>query len=717
MKKKTGILIAAVACLLSSFAAHSQGVNFRELTLDQALAAAQTESKLVMVDCQTSWCGPCKHMSNNVFPTKEAGEFFNKHFVCVEFDMEKGEGLEIGKKYGVRAYPTFLILNPTGAEQYRVVGAAGLDEFIPKIKRGLDPKNSREVLDKEYASGKMKKEKKLAYLSVLQDAYDTKAIAKVRDELLNSLTTNERLSATYWPLIENKMGQTTIENLEFVTKNRIKLEKNVGKQKVNALLNEGYISLLDSYIAKGKSTDDGEKLIAGIQEQVIRKAIEPNPALDAKLKIAAVISSGEGVQQVIALVAENAKALSINDLLSFSLAVGKLDTGDKALMEKMVQIGEAIIEKSPESQRATVVTAVNKLFAQYHKALATGVYWESLTLQEALDKAKAENKHVFMDCYTTWCGPCAYMAKTVFTRPEVGEYFNEHFINVKYDMEEGEGIETAKQYNISSYPTFVILRPDGSVQHKIIGSSEDIVAAAKKGLDDAHATGTLDRKYAGGNRDKDFLISYFEQLVDLSEVEKAQEVYGILQPMLDDSEKSSKRFWFLYESDEFSGEGSDNYKYLLAHRKNFEASVGKEIVDERIMNVYKKKLYPVLLGKEKPAPGELKKLKKEVAPFKLTKEKELFACIEIVNSYAAGDPDKLLKVASKELKNLSEDNIDIAIFTLNYLKNNTTGKIDNLKAIAGDLKKKIQFDEFKQILDMLFQEQVEVDAEEVVEEE
>ena len=67
---------------------------------------------LVFVDCYTTWCGPCKMMTEEVFPQKEAGDFFNAHFVNVKFDMEKGEGKELSKQFKIRAYPTFLLLNP-----------------------------------------------------------------------------------------------------------------------------------------------------------------------------------------------------------------------------------------------------------------------------------------------------------------------------------------------------------------------------------------------------------------------------------------------------------------------------------------------------------------------------------------------------------------------------------------------------------------------------
>lgn len=68
-----------------------------------------------------------------------------------------------------------------------------------------------------------------------------------------------------------------------------------------------------------------------------------------------------------------------------------------------------------------------------------GVRFESLTFEEALQKAKEENRWIFLDAYTSWCGPCKVMAEQVFTLAKAGVFFNSRFVNVKYDMEKGEG--------------------------------------------------------------------------------------------------------------------------------------------------------------------------------------------------------------------------------------------------------------------------------------
>lgn len=72
---------------------------------------------------------------------------------------------------------------------------------------------------------------------------------------------------------------------------------------------------------------------------------------------------------------------------------------------------------------------------------AQGVGFKSISLKEALEQAKAQGKMVFVDCYTTWCGPCKMMAEQVFPQKAAGDFFNARFVNVKFDMEKGEGKE------------------------------------------------------------------------------------------------------------------------------------------------------------------------------------------------------------------------------------------------------------------------------------
>lgn len=113
------------------------------------------------------------------------------------------------------------------------------------------------------------------------------------------------------------------------------------------------------------------------------------------------------------------------------------------------------------------------------KDTAEGIDFFHGTFQEAKILAKEHKigtfkkkpeRLIFVDAYTTWCGPCKMMSKYVFTKPEAGEYFDENFINVKVDCEKGEGIQLAREWRITAYPTLLILSPDGEVIARQIGA-------------------------------------------------------------------------------------------------------------------------------------------------------------------------------------------------------------------------------------------------------
>ena len=132
--KKLMILMAAMLFASASFAQ----VKWEEGTLDQAIKKAKERGKeLVFLDCYATWCGPCKYMANTVFTSKEAGDYFNKKFVNIKIDMEKGEGINLARQFRIQGYPTFIILNSKGKELGRIVGGAEAKQFIQKVEQVL----------------------------------------------------------------------------------------------------------------------------------------------------------------------------------------------------------------------------------------------------------------------------------------------------------------------------------------------------------------------------------------------------------------------------------------------------------------------------------------------------------------------------------------------------------------------------------------------------
>lgn len=134
MKKGSLFLLA----VLVSFTGFAQGIVFETGTWDEALAKAKETGRPVFVDVYTTWCGPCKRMSNDVFPQKSVGDVYNANFVCYKLDAEKGEGPALSEKYTVKGYPTYLFLRADGTVFYRFMGSCAAEQFLRITQSAID---------------------------------------------------------------------------------------------------------------------------------------------------------------------------------------------------------------------------------------------------------------------------------------------------------------------------------------------------------------------------------------------------------------------------------------------------------------------------------------------------------------------------------------------------------------------------------------------------
>jgi thiol-disulfide isomerase/thioredoxin len=145
-----------------------------------------------------------------------------------------------------------------------------------------------------------------------------------------------------------------------------------------------------------------------------------------------------------------------------------------------------------------------------------GIQWtEGLNWKNVLQKAKSENKHVFVDCYATWCGPCKKMDENVYPTQKVGEATNDKFICVKVQMDrtdkDKEQVKTwyedarilGETYHIDAYPTLLFFSSDGSLIHRVtqgvnVEGFLDIVSIA---LDPERRYYSRLAEYQNGNKD------------------------------------------------------------------------------------------------------------------------------------------------------------------------------------------------------------------------
>ncbi|TKC09425.1 thioredoxin family protein [Pedobacter frigoris] len=206
-----------------------------------------------------------------------------------------------------------------------------------------------------------------------------------------------------------------------------------------------------------------------------------------------------------------------------------------------------------------------------------------------LATAKKENKIIFFDAYTTWCGPCKMMAKDVFTKDSVADLFNSSFHNVKYDMEKGEGPALKDKFGVSAYPTYLFINGDGEVVHKIVGSmpAGEFMAEASKAMKPESTAFGLAKKFNSGDHSDGTAIAYMEALEKAYEAEKMGTVAKIYFDGLPKSSLLEKNNWELALK-YLNNPSSQAFAYLYTNKAELEKTYPASQANmyfERTMNM------------------------------------------------------------------------------------------------------------------------------------
>ncbi|MCD9854959.1 thioredoxin fold domain-containing protein [Epilithonimonas sp. JDS] len=143
-----------------------QNIKFEDSDFTTLLAKAKTEKKLIFLDAYAAWCGPCKLMERNVFTDAKVADYYNKNFINAHFDMEKGEGVALAAKYGIRSYPTLLFLNGEGEIVGKELGYLKTEEFLALGKKNNKPELVNTNLKDEFQKGKLDQPALLNFISL-----------------------------------------------------------------------------------------------------------------------------------------------------------------------------------------------------------------------------------------------------------------------------------------------------------------------------------------------------------------------------------------------------------------------------------------------------------------------------------------------------------------------------------------------------------------------
>lgn len=244
--KKAAVSIICVLFFYSGYL-QAQGIVFVNKTFTEVQKQAKAENKLIFIDFHTKWCAPCRAMEKNVFPQKEAGDFYNAAFINLELDAEN-EGVDLARKYNVNAYPTLAFVNAEGELIFKNVGAADVKSLIRIGKKALEASQgtaSYATLKKLYPSKSNDEIFLITYIDKMIEFKETPitAIEKYLD-------------------IQKGMKENESEMLEFILKHYS--SRLILGGKAEKILNEHYQELWDI------ATPKEEKFLEKVKLQMIK---------------------------------------------------------------------------------------------------------------------------------------------------------------------------------------------------------------------------------------------------------------------------------------------------------------------------------------------------------------------------------------------------------------------------------------------------------------
>ena len=277
---------------------------------------------------------------------------------------------------------------------------------------------------------------------------------------------------------------------------------------------------------------------------------------------------------------------------------------------------------------------------------------------EILSIAKQENKIIFLDAYTTWCGPCKWMAAKMFTNDTIADFYNSTFICAHADMEKGEGIELAKMYQVRAYPTLLFINSGGEMVHLRVGAPQkvkDYIEMGNIAITPGEGFASYAKKYQEGNRDPKFIMTYLDRLQGAYlPINEPLNQYFALQKEADLYSQANWEILYQYVFDPDAKE----FKFLLSHHKDYEKLYTRDSVFGKVIGVYTQAL--ITLSRNRSFnEANLNQIKQKIKETGYTDADKVFFQGELNMYQMKSETEKYLNLAMTGVDQYYSDDADM----------------------------------------------------------
>ena len=212
-----------------------------------------------------------------------------------------------------------------------------------------------------------------------------------------------------------------------------------------------------------------------------------------------------------------------------------------------------------------------------------GVIFEELEWVDAVEKARAENKLIFLLAYVDWSQPCEMLDRFALRDTQVGALYNEQFINIRLDMEAFPGVELVEHYEIYGFPSMLFIDGNGKIIHRGCGvlNDEEMVQLAQQAMGEDNLS-AYQNQFKAGDRSVELLTKYSILLEDacMSKAKLVEDYFNSVKSEAWTNEAS----WLMINLN-VSDPYSEQFQYLINNKASFARKYGKDTVDQKIHSV------------------------------------------------------------------------------------------------------------------------------------
>jgi len=179
-----------------------------------------------------------------VFPTKEAGDYFNNNVILIKYELDIADPDGIMEKYSIRAYPTFIFVDGDGKEYARFLGGASdTKAFLEKTQNAIKPENSW-----AYREAKLKSDPSytMEHIKFLNDIYMQDPAKELLNKYFATRNVKENFSEESLQLYNSLITDTNSPIVDYMLSHQKEVSEVMGEEKYKSFLTSKATSQLSN---------------------------------------------------------------------------------------------------------------------------------------------------------------------------------------------------------------------------------------------------------------------------------------------------------------------------------------------------------------------------------------------------------------------------------------------------------------------------------------